>query len=154
MNYKSITLTPKTNARGVRGKNDPAEANREKLERGLDKLFKKYIRLRDRKCVISGITKRLVLVYYYPPSYAPALRWDERNAHTMGLAAQALCSGGDPELYPDWMREHYSVEDLRNLRDMATRSNRVYFSIDKLLTLCVEYTKKIAQLQEYTHERT
>jgi len=147
---KPIVLQPKTD--GPRGYSDPAEANRTMLERNLDKLFKKYIRLRDGQCVISGCKRRLFIVYYYPPPYAPALRWDERNAHTMSLASQALCTGGDPELYPDWMREHYSEEDMRSLRDTATRGGRKYFTIDLLLSLSVEYTKKIAQLQQEKHK--
>lgn len=120
--------------------------NRQFAEKNLDRLFKKYIRLRDGKCVLTGARRSLTIAYYYPPETAPNLRWDERNAHVMSLSVATLCKEADREVFPVYMLEKYGQEELAQMRNLAL-DKRYYKSIDNLLDLAVSYTRKISALQ-------
>ena len=53
------------------------------LRHKLDREFNLYIRERDGKCFLSGVTEELQCSHYYDKKASPYLRWDERNAHAM-----------------------------------------------------------------------
>lgn len=85
------------------------------LKNKLDKTFNLYIRLRDKKCILSGKKDYLQCSHYYDYLQTPYLRWDERNAHAMTNKIHYKHHHGKAPDYAHWMYEKYGIEFMHQL---------------------------------------
>jgi len=85
------------------------------LKNKLDKTFNLYIRLRDKKCILSGKRNDLQCSHYYDYMQTPSLRWDERNAHAMTNKIHYKHHHGKAADYAHWMYEKYGIEAMHQL---------------------------------------
>lgn len=126
----------------------PAEVLRTTLEKGLDKAFSKYIKLRDKgECVMSGEKRNVGLSHFYGSEACPNLRWDERNVHVMCNREHALYHTGNVMHYVDWMNTKYNEDTMAELRRLAEGIQK-YYTVDKLISISQEFGKKILDLQK------
>jgi len=86
-----------------------------RLRNKIDQLFNKYIRERDKACIITGETNALSCSHYYDKKNNPFLRWDERNAHAMTIKMHWLHHHGRAPDYALWMFENNSMEFMKQL---------------------------------------
>ena len=104
------------------------------LKNKLDKTFNLYIRLRDKKCILSGKKDHLQCSHYYDYLQTPSLRWDERNAHAMTNKIHYKHHHGKVPDYAHWMYETYGMEKMDILYKDSKRPfvpTREYY-IDKI----------------------
>lgn len=104
-----------------------------------DIYFSRYIRSRDKTCVICGSFQRLECGHFFSRSHL-RIRWDERNAH-------ANCHGCnqrhvyDQQPYIRFMQKTYSskvIEELTMLRRSLTKVT------DEQVRMAMDYYKRIA----------
>lgn len=81
-----------------------------------DRWFNKYICLRDKSCIISGESDNLQCSHFYGKKACPNVRYDEMNAHAMTTRTHYKHHKFDDGTYFDWMREHYTKEELDELQ--------------------------------------
>ena len=86
-----------------------------RLRNKLDKVFNTYIKLRDGKCILSGVTEELQCSHYYDKRNSPFLRWDERNAHAMAKSIHFRHHHGKAPDYSLWMVKKYDIVFLEKL---------------------------------------
>ena len=85
------------------------------LKNKLDKTFNLYIRLRDKKCILSKKKDHLQCSHYYDYMQTPSLRWDERNAHAMTNKIHYKHHHGKAAEYAHFMYEKYGMEFMEQL---------------------------------------
>jgi len=85
------------------------------LKNKLDKTFNLYIRLRDKKCILSGKKDHLQCSHYYDYMQTPSLRWDERNAHAMTNKIHYKHHHGKAADYAHFMYKKYGIEFMEIL---------------------------------------
>lgn len=85
------------------------------LKNKLDKTFNLYIRLRDKRCILSKKKEHLQCSHYYDYLQNPYLRWDERNAHAMTNKIHYKHHHGKAPDYAHWMYEKYGMEFMHQL---------------------------------------
>ena len=84
-----------------------------------DRWFGKYIVLKEKKCIICKGEENGQCSHYYGKRACPSLRYDEENAHRMCSACHLRHHKIDNHVYDNWMRHHYSEEELNRLEDIA-----------------------------------
>jgi hypothetical protein len=116
------------------------------LRNKLDKLFNKYIRLRDGACVLTSEKENLSCSHYYDKKNNPYLRWDERNAHAMTIKKHWLHHHGKAPDYALWMFKTYGFKFMAKLAKDANRKVK-YKRVD-YIRLIELYTNKLESLKE------
>lgn len=115
-----------------------------RLRNELDKIFNKYIKLRDKKCILSGVTTGLQCSHYYGKKYCLPLRWDERNAHAMSSKIHMKHHHDYEPDYALWMFKTYGMEFMVQLE--IDSKKKVEMTIEKYEELIKHYEEKIKQL--------
>lgn len=110
----------------------------------LDKVFGKYIRARDGRCVTCGATTNLQCGHLFSRQ-AYSTRWDERNAYCQ-CASCNLRHEHDPYPLISYYLSLYSQEDLDNLH-AKYRTPRKYTDRD-LDDLIERYANLLNNLTE------
>jgi hypothetical protein len=116
------------------------------LRNKLDKLFNRYIRLRDGACVLTDEKENLSCSHYYDKKNNPALRWDERNAHAMTIKTHWLHHHGKAPDYSLWMFETYGIDFMKALAKDA--NNKVYYKREDYNRMIEIYTIKLINIKE------
>lgn len=107
------------------------------LRNKLDYIFNLYIKLRDKKCILTGKSKKLHCSHYYDKKNSPFLRWDARNAHAMDERIHWLHHHGKAPDYSLWMFKNNSIEFMEQLSIDANKKvtiDRIY-----LINLIIYY---------------
>lgn len=128
-----------------------------KLRNKLDYTFNKYIKLRDKKCILSGDTTNLQCSHYYGKKFCSFLRWDERNAHAMSRKIHFKHHHDYEPDYALWMFKTYGMNFMIQLeRDSKKRTEieletdpkkKQEIAIKKYEEMIQYYENKIKQLK-------
>ena len=123
-----------------------------KLKQDLQKIFNKYIRLRDqdKPCVSCGKYKKLQAGHYYAVKNYDAFRFDERNVH--GECAGCNCFDESHLIgYTNNINKRLSEEELNDLhKEVALyKQNRLAYKWDRptILELIEFYKQKVSELE-------
>ena len=116
---------------------------RQRLIKRLDNVFSKYIRLRDKRCVICGTTENLQAGHLITRR-CYATRWDEMNV----FAQCRNCNYTHeyrPEIFTNWYIEKFGADKYQEL---VVKSKMVvkYKNAD-LLAMIEYYKQKIKELE-------
>lgn len=84
-----------------------------------DRWYNKYIVLIGKKCIRCGSIEDGQCSHYYGKDACPSLRYNLENTHRMCKACHCRHHKIDDHWYSDWMRHHYSDEELDRLEDIA-----------------------------------
>lgn len=114
------------------------------LKNKLDKLFNAYIRLRDKKCILSGKKEKLQCSHYYDYMQNPFLRWDERNAHAMTNKIHFKHHHGKAPDYAHWMYKKYGIDFMEQLYKDSKK--KFIPTRKKYLSLIEYYQNKLEKL--------
>ena len=135
----------------------PKKKKLQTLLKDFEKIFNRYIRLRDRgkPCISCGEYNELQAGHFYAVSGYKALRFDEDNVH--GECARCNC-WNESHLIPYYDNLQIKIgEDLKALKDRAreykagTLNNKYYFN-GKWQRLEIEegieiYKEKVRQIE-------
>lgn len=100
------------------------------LREKADRLFSEYIRARDGRCITCSTTEALQCSHFYGKKARPAVRYDPMNAHAQCARCHLAHHKHDPGKYMDWMRQHYSEDELDALQYRShgiAKRDRAYF---------------------------
>jgi len=121
------------------------KVKRSTLTARADARFGEYIRKRDRRCVICGGTDNLQCSHFYGKKAHSVTRYDEKNAHAMCASCHFKHHQSDPEMYRDWMQEHYGDEFMEQLRLKAFSSRKL--RDDDIRDIIQYYEDKITRME-------
>jgi hypothetical protein len=120
------------------------KSGRKALIRKLDKIFSKYIRARDKKCVVCGSIEHLQCGHLLSRvNYST--RWDEINANCQ-CGHCNIVHNTNPGPYMLWFIETHGKKELHKLTKQYGESIK-YKNID-IEIMIEEYTKKYAELED------
>ena len=106
----------------------------------LDPIFKKFIRIRDGRCMKCGTTEHIQCSHTIPTSSGNRLRYDERNCITLCLHCHLSWWHKNPLEAMEWFKDTFP-EDYEYL--MSVKNETLKFSFDMLRDKLAYYTEKI-----------
>jgi hypothetical protein len=116
---------------------------RRTLVKKLDTIFSKYIRIRDKKSVLSGSMENLTCSHIFSRvSYST--RWDEQNAFAM-TAGENLRHEYDSYYINEWFIRMFGKDEFDKLH--AKWSMTTKFSNGDLKLMIMYYQTKISELE-------
>ena len=109
----------------------------------LDKIFSKYIRARDIKCVVCGSEDHLQCGHLLSRiNYST--RWDEKNANCQ-CGHCNIIHNNNPGPYMLWFIETYGKKELHKLTKQY--NEKIKYKNSDIKELIEVYTKKLAELE-------
>lgn len=126
--------------------------NRSRIKKKLDKVFSRYIRLKESDgvcctCVTCGkqdLIKNMQAGHYKSRIYM-ALRYDERNVHPQCKSCN-IFGHGKLDLYALYLIDRYGVEILQEFEDMIKEPCKL--STDYLKSKIEYYEQQVKEMQE------
>jgi hypothetical protein len=115
-----------------------------------DIIFGKYIRMRDKYCIISGSSHCLQCSHYYGKRAHPATRYHEQNAHAMNAGVHMAHHTSDPEMYRDWMHDKYGDDYMAQLRLDANMVHK--YTEEELHEIIEKYAEKVRRLESSNYD--
>lgn len=120
------------------------KSDRTRLVEKLDRIFSKYIRLRDKQCVVCGSTDRLQCGHLLSKmSYST--RWSEVNASTQ-CGHCNIVHNTNPGPYMLWFIDNHGKKELHKLT--KEYSSHKKFSNKNIKELIDIYTEKVRRFKE------
>ena len=108
-----------------------------------DNVFSKYIRLRDKCCVLCGSADNIQCSHLYTKKAHKSVRWDERNAYAMCASCHMKHHHIDQYQYLEWVKDYLGDEyDLFKLKVYST----CILDIDDLIDIELYYATKLEAL--------
>lgn len=117
-----------------------------RLRNKLDFVFNTYIKLRDKKCILSGMTTNLHCSHYYDKKSNPFLRWDERNAHAMERKIHWMHHHGKAPDYALWMFLNHNNIFMKLLSTDAGK--KIKYKREDYVRLIITYENKILLIKQ------
>ena len=115
------------------------------LKKKVDLVFKKFIRLRDGKCLRCGTTQALHASHTIPVSHGNRLRYDEENVITLCFHCHKAWWHAYPTESGKWFKKtfpkkHKYIERVKN--------ERKKFTIEELQELYDHYKEEVEKLEK------
>jgi hypothetical protein len=117
---------------------------RTNLEILLDRLVSSIVILRDGDCVTPGRCSGQLTCSHYYGRTKKRTRWDLRNCNCQCFGHNGRHNNFQ-SYYGEYMLEHYSVEDLKDIAHLAS-FEKWQFTISELREMVDAYQKLYAQL--------
>lgn len=108
-----------------------------------DSVFGKYIRARDKACIICGSQEKLECSHFYTKRSHEVVRWNEKNAHAMCSACHVRHHNIDQVTYTVWMQETYGEQFDYLVRLAHTIAK---FTLDDLIEIELYYARKYEEM--------
>jgi hypothetical protein len=108
-----------------------------------DNAFAKYIRAKEKYCIICGSSENIQCSHYYVKKAHKSVRWDERNAHAMCASCHYRHHKIGEQEYAEWMIKNLKEEyDLLKIKAYST----CFLALDELIDIEIYYTRKLEEL--------
>jgi len=124
-----------------------ANSDRKKLIKKLDKVFSKFIRARDKHCVVCGTTQNLQCGHLFS-RVAYSTRWDELNCHGQ-CASHNLLHEHDAYPFTDWFLRKFGKDQYDILHNRYA-----HHAIIKNWELILRITEFQEKLDKLTQKRS
>lgn len=98
---------------------DPKKKRKVSMSRAknaADVEFSRFIRLRDRRCVLCGSVQNLQCSHLFTKAQSNAVRWDARNAHTLCAACHYRHHTRPDYAFYEWTKKRIGEQDVEEIR--------------------------------------
>jgi len=125
------------------------KSERNKLVKKLDTVFSKYIRMRDKKCVICGSTQNLQAGHLIT-RLRYSTRWDEENCFAQCRNCNYI-HNFRPEIFTSWFIEKFGAKKYKELVYRSRIPVKYTETNNDLISLIKKYKQKIEKLKQKEH---